>query len=69
MVWEASRLAFERLQQRLARRRGGGALAAAQSWPAHLVVFELLHLDGTDLTSWPYARRRTVLQDLFTDVH
>ncbi|MGI5397651.1 hypothetical protein [Streptomyces sp. CA-251251] len=37
VVWEAGRLAFERLQQRLARRRGAGALAAAQTWPAHLV--------------------------------
>ncbi|MEV7797397.1 ATP-dependent DNA ligase [Streptomyces sp. NPDC087512] len=67
VVWEAGRLAFERLQQRLARRRGAGALTAAQSWPAHYVVFDLLHLDDTDLTAWPYALRRTALEDLFTD--
>ncbi|MGX1508786.1 hypothetical protein RKD44_007788 [Streptomyces collinus] len=67
VVWEGERLAFERLQQRLARRRGAGALAAARTWPAHLVVFDVLRLEGTDLALWPYARRRTVLETLFTD--
>ncbi|MGW5568192.1 ATP-dependent DNA ligase [Streptomyces tendae] len=67
VVWEGGRLAFERLQQRLARRRGGGALAAAQTWPAHLVVFDILRLEGTDLTPWPYARRRAALEALFAD--
>ncbi|MEW2268063.1 ATP-dependent DNA ligase [Streptomyces sp. NPDC047853] len=67
VVWEGERLAFERLQQRLARRRGAGALTAAQTWPAHLVVFDATHLDGTDLTSWPYARRRAALESLFAD--
>ncbi|MEU3734626.1 hypothetical protein AB0E81_35315 [Streptomyces sp. NPDC033538] len=37
VVWEGERLAFERLQQRLARRRGAGITAAARAWPAHLV--------------------------------
>ncbi|MFJ8150473.1 ATP-dependent DNA ligase [Streptomyces sp. NPDC096048] len=67
VVWESGRLAFERLQQRLARRRGGGALAAARTWPAHLVVFDVLRLDGTDLTTRPYARRRAALETLFAD--
>ncbi|MFC8069727.1 ATP-dependent DNA ligase [Streptomyces sp. NPDC057293] len=65
VVWESSRLAFERLQQRLARRRGAGALAAAQTWPAHLVVFDLLRLEGTDLTPRSYSERRKALEDLF----
>ncbi|MFJ4276122.1 hypothetical protein ACIP29_36900 [Streptomyces coelicoflavus] len=67
VVWEGERLAFERLQQRLARRRGAAALAAARSWPAHLVVFDVLRLEGADLTPWPYARRRTALETLFAD--
>lgn len=41
VVWEGERLAFERLQ-RMARRRGAGALKAARTWPAHLVVFDVL---------------------------
>lgn len=67
VVWESGRLAFERLQQRLARRSGAGALAAARAWPAHLVVFDVLRLDGRDLTAWPYARRRAALESLFAD--
>ncbi|WP_461712276.1 ATP-dependent DNA ligase [Streptomyces sp. DSM 41013] len=30
-------------------------------------MFDVLHLDGTDLTAWPYARRRTVLETLFAN--
>ncbi|MFF8931543.1 ATP-dependent DNA ligase [Streptomyces longwoodensis] len=66
VVWEHGRLAFERLQQRLAR-RGRGAMEGAGRWPAHYVVFDLVHADATDLTGWPYARRRAALEALFTD--
>ncbi|MFI8215831.1 hypothetical protein [Streptomyces sp. NPDC085932] len=45
VVWESGRLAFERLQQRLAR-RGKGASKATGQWPAHYVVFDLLHQGG-----------------------
>ncbi|MFH9677461.1 ATP-dependent DNA ligase [Streptomyces sp. NPDC017405] len=65
VVWESGRLAFERLQQRLAR-RGAGTAEAARQWPAHYVVFDLLHACG-DLTRWPYQRRRAALQSLFAD--
>ncbi|WP_335341088.1 hypothetical protein [Streptomyces ambofaciens] len=51
----------------MAHRRGAGARAAARAWPAHLVVFDVTHLDGTDLTPWPYARRRAALETLFAD--
>ncbi len=65
VVWDAAgRLAFERLQNRLAR-RGVGAAQVAAEWPAHFVAFDLLRLSGTDTTRWPYQRRRTALEDLF----
>ncbi|MFH9067540.1 ATP-dependent DNA ligase [Streptomyces coeruleorubidus] len=64
VVWEAGRLAFERLQDRLAR-RGAGAARAAAEWPAHFVAFDLLRLSGTDTTLWPYRRRRAALESLF----
>ncbi|MFG3134273.1 ATP-dependent DNA ligase [Streptomyces tendae] len=67
VVWEAGRLAFERLQQRLARRRGASAAAAARASPAHLVVFDLMRQGSTDLTPWPYSQRRTALEDLFAE--
>jgi ATP-dependent DNA ligase len=65
VVWDAAgRLAFERLQNRLAR-RGAAAAQAAEEWPAHFVAFDLLRLSGTDSTSWPYRRRRAALESVF----
>ncbi|WP_112470884.1 ATP-dependent DNA ligase [Streptomyces triticisoli] len=65
VVWDAAgRLAFERLQNRLAR-RGVGAARAAEEWPAHFVAFDLLRLSGTDTTGWPYRRRRAALESVF----
>ncbi|MEV4339008.1 ATP-dependent DNA ligase [Streptomyces sp. NPDC049590] len=39
---------------------------AARQWPAHYVIFDLLHA-GTSLTDWPYTRRRAGLEALFAD--
>ncbi|MEU0032076.1 ATP-dependent DNA ligase [Streptomyces sp. NPDC006335] len=65
VVWDAAgRLAFERLQNRLAR-RGAGAARAAQEWPAHFVAFDVLRLSGADTTGWPYWRRRAALESVF----
>ncbi|MFD9435903.1 ATP-dependent DNA ligase [Streptomyces sp. NPDC060002] len=66
VAWDAAgRLAFERLQNRLAR-RGVGAARAAEEWPAHFVAFDLLRLSGTDATGWPNRRRRAALESVFT---
>ncbi|MCX5336568.1 hypothetical protein [Streptomyces sp. NBC_00140] len=40
IVWEAGRLTFERLQQRM-HHRGAAAARAAVEFPAHLVAFDL----------------------------
>ncbi|MGR6974967.1 hypothetical protein ACU639_36145 [Streptomyces cynarae] len=61
MVWEQDRLAFQRLQQ-----HSPGAGEAARQWPAHYVVFDLLH-GGGPLTGWPYERRRGIGGPLFAD--
>ncbi|QIP74726.1 ATP-dependent DNA ligase [Streptomyces sp. VN1] len=66
VVWESGRLAFERLQGRL-QRRGAGAARLAEQWPAHYVAFDLLRLEGTDTTTWPYWRRRAALERLFAE--
>jgi ATP-dependent DNA ligase len=67
VVWDAAgRLAFERLQNRLAR-RGAGAARAAGEWPAHFVAFDVLRLSGTVTTGWPYRRRRVALESLFAE--
>ncbi|MFF9705418.1 ATP-dependent DNA ligase [Streptomyces griseofuscus] len=60
VVWEEDRLTFERLQQRLARRGrppAAGTLRHLRPGPRA----------GTDLTGWPYQRRRAALEALFTD--
>ncbi|MFD8599164.1 ATP-dependent DNA ligase [Kitasatospora sp. NPDC059646] len=64
VVWEGGRLAFDRLQRRLAS-RGARAAQAAAEWPAHYVAFDLLHDGEQDLARWPYARRRAALEELF----
>ncbi|MET7920989.1 ATP-dependent DNA ligase [Streptomyces avermitilis] len=69
VVWDAAgRLAFERLQNRLAR-HGAGAARAAEERPAHFVAFDLLRLSGTDTTGWPYRRRGAALDSVFAARH
>ncbi|MFE1590801.1 hypothetical protein ACFW6Q_34535 [Streptomyces sp. NPDC058737] len=65
VVWDAAgRPAFERLQNRLAR-RGAGAGRAAEEWPARFVAFDLIRLFGTVMTGRPYWRRRAALEPVF----
>ncbi|MFF9819421.1 ATP-dependent DNA ligase [Streptomyces sp. NPDC014006] len=66
VVWASDRLAFERLQGRL-QRRGAGAARLAEQSPAHYVAFDVLGLEGTDTTTWPYGRRRGALENLFAE--
>lgn len=64
IVWEAGRLTFERLQQRM-HQRGAGAARAAVEFPAHLVAFDLLRVNGQDLTGRPFSERYAALETLF----
>lgn len=56
---------FERLQQRMGL-AGAAAKAArmAARVPAHLMLFDVVHLDGRLLTGLPYAERRVLLEGL-----
>ncbi len=55
-------------RERLARRDKPGSDSAlrrrARENPATYVIFDLLHLDGEDLTDAPYRRRRELLEGL-----
>lgn len=53
---------FQLLQRRLHVSRPARSLSARL--PATLVVFDVLHLDGQDLTPLPYRDRRAALEDL-----
>ncbi|WP_442817896.1 non-homologous end-joining DNA ligase [Streptomyces sp. NBC_01591] len=59
---------FERLQSRMGL-TGSPAKAArtAQVVPAHLILFDAVHLDGHSLIGLPYTERRTRLEDLGLD--
>ncbi|MFD6917367.1 ATP-dependent DNA ligase [Streptomyces virginiae] len=68
VVWdiEAGRLSFEALQRRAATRARGAAVLAAR-WPAYFVAFDLLQHDGQELLTRPYAERRALLENLFSE--
>ncbi|MEU3774331.1 hypothetical protein AB0F11_14225 [Streptomyces sp. NPDC032472] len=68
VVWdaEAGRLSFAALQRRAAARARGAAGLAAQ-WPAYFVAFDVLQMGGQELLQRPYAERRALLEELFTD--
>jgi bifunctional non-homologous end joining protein LigD len=53
---------FARLQRRLRVHRPSRTLLS--SVPASFCVFDVLHLNGQDLTSRPYTQRRAILEDL-----
>jgi hypothetical protein len=66
IVWEAGRLAFERLLQRMHHRRAAAARAVLE-FPAHLVAFDLLRVHGRDMTGRPFGERYAALQALFLE--
>ncbi|WP_374935482.1 ATP-dependent DNA ligase [Streptomyces sp. SM13] len=56
---------FERLQQRMGLASSPAkATRMAARVPAHLMVFDVVYLDGRLLTGLPYAVRRGLLEDL-----
>jgi bifunctional non-homologous end joining protein LigD len=61
----AGRPSFARLQNRMGVRRPDPGLR--RLIPVALYVFDVLHLDGRDLTTEPYLRRRELLEGL--DLH
>ncbi|WP_112492329.1 non-homologous end-joining DNA ligase [Streptomyces bacillaris] len=56
---------FERLQQRMGLASAPAKAARmASRVPAHLMLFDAVHLDGRLLTGLPYAERRELLEGL-----
>ncbi|MFJ8849889.1 ATP-dependent DNA ligase [Streptomyces sp. NPDC102437] len=58
---------FERLQPRMGLTSAAKAARMAELVPAHLVLFDAVHLDSRSLTGLPYTERRTLLEDLGLD--
>jgi bifunctional non-homologous end joining protein LigD len=61
---DEGRPSFERLQQRIHNTDENVVKRRMKSHPVVYVVFDLLHLDGEDLTCEPYERRRELLEGL-----
>lgn len=60
-----ARPSFERLQRRLRSTRPSAHLISAV--PTVYAAFDVLHLDGCDVTRRPYVQRRSLLEDLQLD--
>jgi len=58
---------FERLQQRIHQTDANVVRRRMKSHPVTYVLFDLLYLDGEDLTGEPYSRRRELLEELGLD--
>jgi bifunctional non-homologous end joining protein LigD len=61
---EDGKPSFERLQQRIHNTDENVIKRRMKSHPVVYVVFDLLYLDGEDLTCEPYSRRRELLEGL-----
>lgn len=61
---ENGRPSFERLQQRIHNTDENVIRRRMKSHPVVYIIFDLLYLDGQDLTCEPYSRRRELLEGL-----
>ena len=61
---EQGRPSFERLQQRIHNTDPNVVKRRMQTHPVVYIIFDLLYLDGQDLTCEPYIRRRELLEGL-----
>ncbi len=61
VVLRAGRPSFSALAERMHVREARRAAALATKAPATFIVFDLLRLDGEDLTALPWSRRRALL--------
>jgi DNA ligase-1 len=72
LIFEGEALAYNKkkkryfsFQQTMHRRRKHGIDEASKEFPLNVFVFDILYLDGTDLTNEPYRERRQILRKLF----
>jgi bifunctional non-homologous end joining protein LigD len=61
---ENGRPSFERLQQRMHLASDAVVRRRMRTHPVVYVIFDLLYLDGRDLSGEPYSRRREILEGL-----
>ncbi|MEO3923948.1 non-homologous end-joining DNA ligase [Micromonosporaceae bacterium B7E4] len=64
VLTEQGQPSFTALAERMHVREPARAARLAASLPVTYMIFDLLRRDGTDLTGWPYRRRREALEAL-----
>ena len=72
MIFEGEALAYDLkkkkyfpFQQTMHRRRKHGIEAASEEFPLNVFVFDILYLEGNDMTSEPYRKRRDAIERIF----
>jgi len=72
IIFEGEALAYDNkkkryfsFQQTMHRRRKHGIDKASKEFPMNVFVFDLIYLDGKDLTNAPYKERRAAIKKLF----
>ena len=72
LIFEGEALAYDTakkhyypFQQTMHRRRKHGIEAASKEFPLNLFVFDILYVDGRDMTNEPYAKRRAMVEKIF----
>ncbi len=73
IIFEGEALAFSKkegkyfsFQQTIQRKRKYGIAAMSTDFPLRLFVFDVLEVDGTDLTLEPFEKRRGKLEEIFS---
>lgn len=64
---DAGRPSFQTLQSRLGLTSAATIRTRSQATPVQYLAFDLLHLDGRDITALPYEDRRSLLRELLED--
>lgn len=64
VAFEGDRPSAERLRRRFEAGSESAVRRLAKAEPVTYILFDLLYLDGRDLTAEPYARRRELLEGL-----
>ena len=74
LIFEGEALAYDTrnrkffpFQQTMHRRRKHGIEAASEEFPLNVFVFDLMYMDGKDMTGVPYRKRRKALERIFGD--
>ncbi|VVC04200.1 DNA ligase [Candidatus Bilamarchaeum dharawalense] len=72
IIFEGEALAFDSkkgryfpFQQTMHRRRKHGIEDASKEFPLNVFVFDVLYIDGRDMTEQPYEKRRDIIEKTF----